>query len=541
MEAVIVGEQYHITFPWSQASVDFCRRLQRARYNPRERRWEVARITPNALDLQQAGLLTDAELLDGAPVVAPTTAASWSVNAPLYPHQEHWRSICERMPKALLCADMGTGKTLMAMSWMHVHGVRPEDTIVVCPVSLLYHWQKELEQYAGIRGIVVIGTPAQRQRALQETGIHLVNYEYCALAGGTMRPELVALRKTGLICDEVHKIKGATTQRSKALHKFSAGMTHVLGLTGTPISQGAQDYYSQMKLLHPTLLGASYTAFKTRYCVQQQVWGAPVGVRKITGYQRLDELSRLIAPYTHTIRKDDCLTLPPKRYSVRYVELTPEQSRVYRQLKTDMAAWLEEGRREETTEPVTAANILTRLMRLSQVTQGFCPQSDTNPTLHLFAPNPKIQALADFLDELGPQPLVVVCRFTQDLKLVQQFLTEQKIAHATINGDTPVPFRQELVDRFQTGKFPILLGETRTLGVGFTLTRAQHMLFYSNTYSLVDRVQAEDRLHRIGATGESCHYIDLVARGTVDEDVLTALRSKQDVASALMQLRLDSR
>jgi len=536
MEVSLTDDKYVLAFPYDPKLIEFCKNLQQARYNPKERHWTATRNVPNAIDLHAQGFYSDSEMLDRRPArTSGTDGFHWSLKCDPYQHQRDFEQWATHRARALLAADMGTGKTLMALQWLAVHGVFPERVLVVCPTSLIHNWVAEIRKFCGIEAIGVVGSPLKRIELARRPGLHVINYEYFAI-NQTIRQEFEG--KRAMILDESHKIKNPQAHRSKILHESGTAVPYVLLLTGTPVSQGAQDYYSQFKVVEPKLLGSSFTAFKARYCEQEAVRGAPPGVKKIVGYKRLDELNKLIAPFTHTIRKSECLDLPKKVYTQRFVELGVDQRNFYNKLKREMAAWING---DETKEPVTAANVLTRLLRLSQVAQGFVStgeEIDNKVAIHKFESNPKLDCLGEILDEMPEgESFVIMCRFRQDIDNVSGLLEKRGIKGYVIDGRTPMERRQECVDDFQAGRVQALVGQIQVAGLGLNMTRAEKMIFFSNDYSLVNRLQAEDRIHRIGATGDHCLYIDITAINTVDEHVTEALTSKREVAEYLTVMR----
>lgn len=555
MNVVTSQSHYTISFEYNPAYVNFCANLQGARWDVNLKVWRVVRNLPNAIDLNAAGYYYDPEMLKGGVNLVQIGSHNWYIKAELFKHQEDWAEWCKDKPKALLVAEMGLGKTLMAMQWLAAHGLKPDNVVIVCPNSLVTYWVHELKRFTGQEAHAVLGNSSNRVKQLRKPGVHVINYDYLSAHPITDRDSVVTSiwtllkQKTVQIYDESHKLKNPTSQRSKVMHQFTAKATHVLELTGTPVSQGAQDYYSQMKCINPLVLGASFTAFKNRYCIQEDIRGAPIGVKKIVGYKQLEELMRIIKPYVFTLLKKDCLDLPEKFYSTRYVELSSEQRKAYNKLKTEMILWIRKAKAQEKSSmvaieqvdpPITAQNILTRLLRLSQIAQGFISSTETGDT-HEFSDNPKADALADILEDAGSKPLIITYRFDYDFKTITKVLEKKKISFGYINGKVPAEERQVIADTFQQGGFQVMVGEVRTIGVGLNLDRADTMICFSNNYSLVDRLQVEDRIHRVTTKSASCQYIDIVALDTVDEEVVKALRSKKEVADTLteMQLTLD--
>jgi len=522
MQVKIIDDQYNITFPYDPEMVDFCRRLQRARWNPEKKCWTAVRNMPNALDLRQWGFVDDAVL---HPTIEMTEGThEWTVSATLYKHQDEWGVRATGLPRGLLAAEMGLGKTIMALVWLKHFKVNPENIIIVCPVSLIHHWVKEIATFTGETALAILGPTKKRLELLGTPGIHVVNYEFVTLNKTACD---LARKKSCLILDESHKIKENKSKRSKVIHDVSRDKSHVLLLTGTPVSQGAQDYFSQMRAINPSLLGSSFTAFKNRYCVTEAIRGAPPGVTKIVDYKNLNELTRIIAPYTHTIRKKDCLDMPEKFYITRTVQLAPDQHEKYMELKHGMMTWLDSG------EEVTAANILVRLLRFSQVTQGFLQSETTIERLS----NPKLECLVDIIESSIGSPLVIMCRFREDIKIIEETLAKMKQPYGLLHGGVDTSDRHDIVDQFRARKFNILVAQIRVGGVGFNMEHCKTMVFYSNEYSLNDRLQAEDRIHRATSTKEPCMYIDIVAENTVDEGIISALQKKKNVSEMLSDLR----
>lgn len=530
MHIAIADDRYTLAFDYDPDLIAAVRRLVGARYHPVQKYWSAQRCVPNAYEMLQWGF-NDAEILANNPrSTTPSDDFTWNLSAIPFDHQVKFQTWCRGVNKLLLRADMGTGKTLMAIMWLAEHKVNPDKVLVVCPPSLIGNWQAELKQWAGVDAHVVQGTTITRRKALSRRGLHVLNYEYCQQPGGdkaTLRPEIASLGKTVLILDESHKLKNPSTLRSKVFHTYGSKMQRIAMLTGTPISQGAHDYFSQFKVLNPQLLGSSFAGFKTRYCVLEQVRGAPTGVSRIVGYRNLEELNRIIAPYTYDIKKEDCLNLPPKRYQTIFVDLTPEQRKFYKQMKNEMIVSLKD-------QDVPTQNILSRMIKLMQITQGFIRTEDGNDIP--LGECTKLPVLAEML-EADMSPLVVVCRFIHDVKSVKALCDKLDITNCVIDGSIEIPERKPIVDDFQAGKYRVLIGQIQTVGVGFNMTIANRMVFYSNSYSLVDREQAEDRIHRIGTTGDHCLYIDLIANDTLDMNILGALRSKKDVSEMLAEMR----
>ena len=524
MEIRVADGKYIIKFAYDPDKVEQVKTLGNPRWNPREKFWTASRDKINAEKLKNMRWYDDEEILSAIPQLGTIGGThTWTIsNRDLYEHQKKWHAWCATVPRCLLDGDPGVGKTLMTMLWWQAHGVAPQDILVVCPSSLMYNWQREIAEVTGEQASLLTGSPKKLEAALKTPGIHVINYER-VFSGKALRPELAALKKRVLVIDESHRLKNPQALTSKLLWKLSKDMAGVILLTGTPVSQGAHDYFSQFRVVNEAILGPGFSAFKGEFCETQQVWGAPAGVTRITGYRNLPRLMGMLKPYMFSVRKDECLDLPPKTYETIRVGLSVAQQKSYNAMKDEFIT-------DVGNSVITAQNILPRLSKLQQICQGFV--LDENRQAIRFSDNPKIEAVEDVLSR-DEKPCVIMCRFKEDAAILSEMCAKWRWSHCVINGDTNREDRNKFVNSFEAGEIRILIGQIQTAGTGLNLVASDTMIFYCNDYSLVNRIQAESRTHRLGARGETCHYIDIVARGTIDEQVAAALERKQDLAAML--------
>lgn len=223
--------------------------------------------------------------------------------------------------------------------------------------------------------------------------------------------------------------------------------------------------------------------------------------------------------------KAECLDLPETTDIVRYVELESAAMKIYRDLVMDSYAELGKGE-------VTVTNILTRLLRLSQITGGFIGDDEGGPVQRVSTA--KEEALGDIVEDVlqSGKKLVVMARFIPEIKAICRLLEKKDIRYSLLMGG--VKDREEQVAAFQNDpEVQVFVGQIATAGLGVTLTAASTMVFYSLDYSMSNFEQAKARIHRVGQK-ENCTYLYLTAKGTVDEKVLKALRDKADLARMLV-------
>lgn len=207
------------------------------------------------------------------------------------------------------------------------------------------------------------------------------------------------------------------------------------------------------------------------------------------------------------------------------VLLEMETISLYHDLAHDSMLQLREGE-------VTAANVLTRLLRLSQLTGGFLREDGGERSTQLS--DAKLTALADIVDSAAQdgKKLVIIARFLPEINAITRMLQKKAIRYSLISGE--INDRDEQVRRFQEDPdTTVFVGQIATAGMGITLTAADTMAFYSLDYSMSNFEQAKARIHRVGQRNP-CTYIYLVAAGTVDGKVLQALRDKADLARVLI-------
>jgi len=327
--------------------------------------------------------------------------------------------------------------------------------------------------------------------------------------------------------DESTTIKSPTAKRTKNILKIGELAKYRRILTGSPVTKSPLDLYTQCKFLDPFHLDeASYYAFRARYAnmVKRNFGGR--SVQLVTSYRRLDELANKLDKFSYRVLKEDCLDLPPKVFVTRNVELSDEQKEMYKTMKHAAIA-------EHNGKIMSSMSALTTLLRLHQITCGTFKADDDTIT-HL--KNNRIQALMDCLEEVEGK-VIIWATYREDIKKIVESLKKAYGEASTVeyHGGVDATLRQENIALFQDKKGPAryFVGNAQTGGYGITLTAANTVIYFSNSYDLEKRLQSEDRAHRIGQTG-SVTYIDLVAEKTIDERIIKSLKSKINIANEIM-------
>lgn len=444
-----------------------------------------------------------------------------------YAHQVEAFNLGTSIPAAALLMEQGTGKTLTSIAIAGARFLRGEvkRLLVVAPTSVVPVWPREFETHADFAHEVkaLEGSVAKRKKILANwepdpatLQVAIINYE------GQWRME-EAIEEWGpemIILDESQRIKSHNAKQSRALHRLGALAKYRLILTGTPITNGPMEFFSQYKFLEPRIFGNSFYAFRSRYAVM-----GGYGNHQIVAYKNLDELTQKAHEIAFRVRKEDALDLPDYTDQTLFCELERQAKKVYKEVAEESVAEL------EGEQTIAANNVLTRLLRLSQITGGYVG-NEGGATINVS--KAKMKLLGEVLDDLmsAGKKAVIFARFIPEIEAIQAMLAKKKIGHVVIAGGTKD--RGSLVQKFQEDPdCRVFLGQIQTVREGLTLTAADTAIFYSLDYSYANYSQAKARIHRIGQKNK-CTYIHLVARGTVDEHIIQALEEKKDVADLIV-------
>ena len=479
-----------------------------------------------------------------------------------YKHQLKCLNEFGRRPYFALLAEMGTGKTWiiinnMADLWasgdlhsalvLAPNGVHSNLTRLELPKHMpdwcpyrAYAWTSKKTKAVEREMTAFMATPAGTLR------IFTMNWDALQSARGRDAARAFA-RSAGtlmIVCDESDAVKNPKAERTKALMSLRPYAEWRRIMTGTPITNSPFDVFSQFSFLDSTILQTTnYWAFKAEYAEMltggplydkvkaQMRRGNPQIVARGPGgrpqYRNLDKLARLIAPHSFRVRKEDCLDLPEKIYKTILFDLTSEQRKIYRKAKNECRLAFE--------GEDTPFNKLAAFGKLAQITSGYYLHPNAEEPVRIEGKNPKIELAAERIKavvEQGEQ-IIVWARYRAEIADLAAACKKLELEHVLYYGDIKPQARQEAIDAFQSGEAPVFIANPQSGGTGITLTAASFVLYFSNSFSLRERLQSEDRAHRIGQD-KPVTYLNLAARGTIDEKVIAVLTAKQDVASAIV-------
>lgn len=430
---------------------------------------------------------------------------------------------------AALLMDMGLGKSLtsIAIIGQFFNDKKIEKVLVVCPTSIINVWQNEFQKFAAydynIESLTG-STMSKRKEKLkllchkQGLKVALINYE----ATWRMEKELNIYKPDMIICDESQKIKNPSAAQSKTIHRLGARAKYKIVLTGTPVQNSPMDVFSQWKFLDPNIFGLSFYAFRNHYAVMGGYYN-----HQIVKYKNMNELTSKAHSVAYRITKEEALDLPEQIFLNRYCELESTARTIYDTVMKESYAELSNGE-------ITATNILTKLMRLSQIAGGHVKDDDGRIQV---VSKSKLNELKDIMEDVivdNKRKLVVFARFIPEINSIRKLAMEMDIECCYITGDIKIEDRGEMCDKFQNDdNVKLFIAQIQTAGLGITLTAADTAVFYSLDFNYSNYSQAISRIHRIGQKSV-CTYINLIATDTVDEKIIKSLESKEDIAKNIV-------
>jgi hypothetical protein len=504
--------------------------------------------------------IPDAKKFSKEPPPAPRRGQlSWRPRAERWLHQQRGFDLAAGKAEFAYLWDMGTGKSKAGVDDAAFAFAREDidRVLVIAPNGvheqwindvLPLHWPLELpcERAAIVTGLGQCTIdPATDKRVRERWGwepngnckwlaanienlkietVHENGRKVHRLIG--LAKELTKFLDAGramIILDESHKIKNPSAKRTLACWKLGKRAVMRRIMTGSPIAKGIEDYYAQFRFLDPGIIGTyTFAGFKQQFCIMGGFNG-----KQITGYRDMELFHNRIGEYAMRVDKQDVLDLPPKLYSERTCDMTPEQREVQRQLKEELLAELSDG------TIINAQQMLPRMIRLQQVAQGFLPREDGS---YEEFPENKTELMSDLL-ETAPDRTVIWCRFTHDIEKLYDLLGRDARCIRYYGGNKssrPADKARWLSDQ----SIQYFIGNAQAGGTGLDwLIRngpVSTVIYYSNSFSSIDRWQSEDRVYRFGTQG-TVNIYDLITRGTLDRRQVNNLKRKRSVSDMSMQ------
>lgn len=459
--------------------------------------------------------------------------------------------------------EAGTGKSKIILDearWAYDTG-RIDTLVVLCPNGIQQNWilDQVPKHLAGeyVAAYWRSGMRASEKKewlaATKATGkLRVLALNFDVLLNTEMYTALktvIRKNKVMLVLDESHRIKTPRSKRTKAAINLGVHAVARRIATGTPAPNNPLDLYSQLKFLSPTITGHKTSAsFKADHAIIQRVelktsqGGDKMGrdyFNKIIGYRGLKELDAKLDPYCYRKKLRDCVELPPLIINNYYVVLSPQQERMYEELREIAATSIKECPPGLTADQrilwavenvdVVAQNQLVGIIRMQQVLSGYV--KDDHGDIHAVENN-RVKDLINLLEDLEGKTIV----WTQGISELEYIAEELRTAGykvVTYYGKTKPQERTAAINDFQTGDATIFLGQPKAGGIGITLTAARNMVWYSVGYNFADYAQGQGRFERIGQTQPMRMY-HMVSRGTLDIAILRVINKKRATQDTLI-------
>jgi non-specific serine/threonine protein kinase len=447
-----------------------------------------------------------------------------TVNAKLRPYQLsgfQWMHGLDEMGwGGCLADDMGLGKTLQAITFRdYLKTKYPGSThLVICPTSLIYNWESELQKFApALNYHVYYG--AEREF----TDAHFNDYDVVITSYGVIRIDLAQLMQFDwhyIILDESQAIKNPEAQINKALHALKSKNRIIL--SGTPIQNNTYDLYAQFNFINPGLLG-NKDFFKTEFA-------NPIDKNNDT--EKSAQLRRLIFPFMMRRTKQQVASdLPDKTETVLWCEMGKEQRQAYESYKEYYRIMLLD-KIEKVGMAKAGMFVIEGLLRLRQICDSPVLVKDAEITTRKSI---KIDELMREIEEnAGGHKLLVFSQFTEMLHLIAAELDAQQIEYAYLDGTTAGEKRKEAVKEFQGNeKLRVFLISLKAGGVGLNLTAADYVYIVDPWWNPAVEQQAIDRTHRIGQVNKIFAY-KMICKGTVEEKIIQLQQRKKQIADDLV-------
>ena len=448
-----------------------------------------------------------------------------NIEATLRPYQQkgfEWMVLlAEAGAGACLADDMGLGKTLQTICFL-AHQLEKYPTqkhLIICPSSLLYNWEQELTKFAPHLSTTVYHGTQRTFETMSEGNEQVVITSY-----GTMRADIdkmAAINFGVAVIDESHNIKNPAALITKAVNQINA-VTRI-ALSGTPVMNNTFDLYAQLSFLLPGMFG-SREFFKREYAD---------AIDREHDEEKIKALQKLTAPFILRRTKEQVATdLPDKIESTLWCEMGQDQKMAYDSIMENVRSSIFLDIKEKGLGS-GKLSVINGMLKLRQV----CNSGELVKDEDLFCYDSiKTDILVEELNNIIPNhKALVFSQFTSMLDLLEISFKKNNIPFCRLDGTTPVPKRQELVNSFQENDSieKVFLISLKAGNTGLNLTAADYVFLFDPWWNTAVEQQAIDRTHRIGQTKNVFAY-KMICKGTIEEKIMQLQQRKKKLAEELI-------
>jgi SNF2 family DNA or RNA helicase len=430
------------------------------------------------------------------------------------------RTLAEHNLGGILADDMGLGKTLQTI--VYIASIKEVDKdqrfLIVCPSSLIYNWQDEIENFAPyLTTEVVTGNPKEREELIHS----IKNPDVLITSYPLIRRDVSHYEKLDfhtVFIDEAQFIKNADSLNAKSVKQLQA--KHKFALTGTPIENSLSELWSIFDFIMPDYL-FNHAKFVNQY--EKPIMREEEGV--------LDDLNRRILPFIlRRMKKDVLKELPDKVETKMLTDMVDEQKKVYvsymENIRTEINQEVKENGIEKSKLKILAA--LTRLRQICCHPSTFIENySGGSGKLELL-----LEIIADAI--ANDHRILVFSQFTSMLAIIEKELKKENVSCFYLEGSTKVQDRNDYVKRFNQGEGKVFLISLKAGGTGLNLVGADTVIHYDPWWNPAVEEQATDRAYRIGQE-RSVHVIKLITKGTIEEKIYKLQQKKRSLSNSVIQ------
>lgn len=411
--------------------------------------------------------------------------------------------------------DMGTGKTRTAIELIkkRFDQNKIDNVFWFCPVSLREELKKEIEKHSNYITSIFFSNLSFDCPEIAICGIETVSMS------STYRFKIneFVTKRSMLIIDESDLIKNHDAIRTKFFLSLSKKVEYKSLLTGTPITENINNLYSQMSFLSEKILGyTSYDQFANNH-LEYNIFNP----KKIIRAHNIEYLSSKIFPYIVEIKKKDVLDLKNKIYESYFCELNNEQEIYYNKAKNILF---------DNFGNINGVTIYHLLTRLQQISNGILWDYESKKITENKESIPKIKKLMELVESIDDK-CIIWTKFNKDLDNIEKEMIKSKKSYCVLNGKMNKKQKDESLNLFKKDR-QILISNIQVGGRGFNLTYSNHQIFYSNSFKYALRIQAEDRIYRIGQE-KDCYYFDIES-GRIDEKIKNSLANKKNIVDEFL-------
>jgi SWI/SNF-related matrix-associated actin-dependent regulator 1 of chromatin subfamily A len=441
------------------------------------------------------------------------------IRSAVFPYQrEGIEAAVARNGRLLFADDMGLGKSLQSIAAMAYYATSDSKQLIVCPSYLRYNWRREITTWTGASDEDVCVVMKTKQPIPESARTVVISYDLAV----RKLADLQRRRWTTVILDESHYIKNRKAKRTKALTSILKKVPHLMLLTGTPALSRPEELYAQLHVLFPKVF-PSFNSFAFRYCAfKKTMWGWDS-----SGSSNADELNVVLRDImVRRLKKNVLKQLPSKMREELTVVLRPKELKEMKPLFDHLQELNEDLRRVSEPTDEDRSKIFERSSLVSELFRKTCAA--------------KIPAVCEYVEQLVESTTHQTILFAHHhimLDALEEVCQKKDVAYVRIDGKTPQAQRQDLVDQFRGDpSIRVAILGLHACSTGLNFTPIRYMVFCETSWNPASLLQAEDRIHRIGASGESVFYTYICAKDTLDERVYTKLARKH----ALMDRIIDS-